>query len=275
MFLSVALIAVLSAISIAKNFDIEGYGDHSLWLLVNDVKADFERDTGIALNLLPEAAVKGAGCLKGIFHASNGKPEKDFGFVCCELPEKTVKEFGLTVYPVAFEPLAIIVHPENPVSSITSEQVRDVFSGKIKNWKELGGRNEKIVVVTRLHCKDQFYGNWTKILSKSGKFKTDRLDVSSESDMGRTVSDFKQSYGHLEMSSVYEQRKKYKVKILSVDGYKPDSKNLSEGLYPFPTPLAIVTKGEAQGKVMKFIEYLRTSARVAAIMKKYGMYQVR
>ncbi len=265
------LLFITAALFLLPGGAIEGYGDHSLWVLVNDIKGDFKRDTGIPLELLPELAVGGTGCAKGILHAASGTPDRHFGLVCCGLRENTVKEYGLAVYPVAKEPLSIIVNAKNPVKGLTLKEVRDIFSGRLVNWKAVGGRDEPIVVVTRLHCKEHI-PNWFQILSSPAKFKAKRVDVASEFAMAKTVSDFTQAVGHLEMTSVREFSGG--IKVIPVDGYLPTSENLSGGLYPLSTTLSVVTKGEAGPLVMRFIEYLRKSPRVKKAMKKYGMRQV-
>lgn len=250
--------------------DIVAFGDHSLWVFANDIKISFKKDTGISLYLIPEFAIEGKGCAKGILHAASGSPDKDIGLICCELNEEIVKKYGLKVYPVIREPFAIIVNKANSVSGLTLKQVKDIFSGRITNWKKVGGIDEPIVVITRLHCTEHI-PNWTKILPSPPKFREKSLNVSSELDMAKTVSDFKQAIGHLEMTSIAEWGSG--IKILSIDGYMPTSKNLMEGHYPFWATLSIITKGSAEGKAKRFIDYIRTSPNIVKTMQKYGMHQ--
>lgn len=264
---------ICCASSPERAYAIEGYGDHSLWVLVNDIKKAFEKDTGIPLYLLEELAIASKGCAKGINHAFKGNPDNEFGLICCELKEDTVKKYGLKIYPVINEPLAIIANKKNPVKGLTLAQVRDVFSGNITEWRKVGGGSrEKIVVITRLHCREHI-PNWTKILSHPDRFRGERMDVSSEPDMARTVADFRNAIGHLEMTSIAEV--KGDIKILPIDGYMPTSENMQRGLYPLYAVLSVVTKGEAGDKVMAFIEYLRKSPRVKEAMQRYGMQQIR
>lgn len=269
----VAALIFLSFVSVfAKEREIEGYGDHSLWIVINDLKDTFRKDTGITLKLIPEFAIAGKGCAKGITNAVRGNPDRDFGLVCCELNENIVKKSGLKVYPVAREPLTIIVNKSNPIKSLTSKQVKDIFSGRIKNWKQVGGPDRKIAVIARLHCKEHV-PNWTRILGRPEEFRADRLNVNSEPDMAKTVSDFKEAIGHIEMSSVVES--KLQLKVLAVDGYMPTTENMEKGLYPFWAELSIVTRGEAKDNVTKLIEYVRTHYNAKKAMERYGMYQLK
>lgn len=273
LILSTGIVLLICANAFAERaYDLIATGDHSVWVITNDVKPFFEKDTGISLDLIPELAIVGKGCGKGIHHARRGSPDREFGLICCTLDDTVIKEFGITLYPVAREPLAIIVNKSNPVENLTLRQVRDIFAGKIVNWKEVGGRNEKIAVITQLHCKD-YIPNWKDILSDPADFTKTRVDVKAQPDMAKTVSDFRQAIGHLEMTSVRES--KDPVKILAVDGCRPTSENMGKGLYPLFAPLAVATKGEARGKVVRFIDYMRTSPKVGEAMEKYGMVQVK
>jgi phosphate transport system substrate-binding protein len=268
-FLSIFI--VFGIASAEKRFDIEGYGDHSLWVLVRDVKAAFEKDTGVSLHLIEEFAIAGKGCAKGISHAAGGRPDRKFGLVCCELNEKTIKDNGLIVYPVAEEPLAIVVNGKNPVKGLTMKQVRDIFSGRIKNWREAGGPDGKIILVTRLHCQEH-RANWIGILGL-GEYSPKRVNVMSEPDMAQTVADYRFAIGHLETTSMAGSRAG--IKAIALDGRMPTSENMQKGLYPLKTTLSVVTKGEARGKVMKFIAYLRESPKAAEEMRKYGIRQLK
>jgi phosphate transport system substrate-binding protein len=253
-----------------KTYDLVATGDHSVWVIANDVKDLFSRDTGTTLNLIPEIAIVGKGCEKGILHASKGNPESDFGLICCSLNEQTINNNNLKIYPFAKEPLDIIVNKQNPVKGLSLMHVKEIFAGKITNWKEVGGRDEKIVVLTQLHCK-QHKPNWMGILNNPERFTKNRMDIKTQPEMAQTVSDFRQAIGHLEMTSVKES--KVGVKVLAIDGYLPTSENMKKGLYPLYATLAITTKGDASANVMKFINYIRKSPKAAKAMEKYGMSQ--
>jgi len=255
-------------------FDLETAGDHSVWILVNDIKPDFEKKTGLSMNLIPELAIVGKGCAKGQVKAVTGEPDKYFGLICCILDDHTIKKSNLKIYPFAREPMAIIVNRDNPVDDLTLDQVRDIFSGKISNWKTVGGRDRKIVVITQLHCK-KYTPNWMGIFRDPGKFTRNRLDVTAQPKMAKMVSDFREAIGHLEMTSVVENSDVSDVKVLSINGYMPTTENMEKGLYPLYGPLAIITKGEARGNVVRFIDYIRTDPDVRQVMKKYGVAQIR
>ncbi|MDA8101280.1 MAG: substrate-binding domain-containing protein [Nitrospiraceae bacterium] len=256
----------------AKEYDLVATGDHSVWVITNDIKADFERDTGLSLDLIPELAIVGKGCAKGMLHARRGRPDHDVGLICCDMDAAELEAKNLKVYPFAREPLAIVVNKRNPVNGLTLRQVRDIFSGKTTNWKSVGGRREPITVLTQLHCPD-FGPNWKKLLGDPARFVRKRVDIKAQAEMSATVADFPQAIGHLEMTSVRETGDV--VKVLAIDGYLPTTENMEAGRYPLFGSLAVATKGEAAGKAVTFIEYLRTSPKAKERMRTYGMIQVR
>lgn len=264
------VVLMLSMTVRAENADLVATGDHSVWVITNDIKGMFEKDSKLSLQLIPEMAIVGKGCQKGIGHASGGRPDRELGLICCILDDRTIANHGLKTYLFALEPLAIIVNKRNPVDNLTLQQVREIFFGKITNWKEVGGKDEKIAVITQLHC-PAYTPNWKGILNTAERFTKNRVDVKTQPDMAKTVSDFKQAIGHLEMTSVRESPEP--VKVLAIDGYLPTSENVDKGLYPLVGQLAVATSGDAAGKVVTFIEYMRTSPKVKEAMKQYGMAQ--
>lgn len=272
----IALIVVLSVVLAVfsayaeKPYDVVATGDHSVWVIANDVKDMFTKETGLTVRLIPELAIVGKGCEKGISLAKKGDPAHEVGLICCLLDERTIGNNNLKVYPFAKEPLAIIVNKENPVKGLSLTQVREIFAGKIVNWKEVGGPDEKIVVLTQLHCK-QYTANWTKILSRPERFTKNRLDMKTQPEMAKTVADFKGAIGHLEMTSVKESKES--LKVLAIDGHLPTSENVKKGLYPLFAQLSLVTKGDAAGEVARFVHYLQSSPKVGRAMEKYGMSQ--
>lgn len=251
-------------------YDLEAAGDHSAWAIVNDIKAGFEKSTGISLHLVPEIAIVGKGCGKGTMFAESGVPGR-FGLICCELDKHMLDRMGLRVYPFAEEPLAIIVNRKNPVNNLTLKQLRGIFSGRITNWKQVGGPNETIAVITQLHCPDM-KPNWKKLLPSPAAFTSKRVEVKAQPEMARIVSDYGNAIGHLEMTSVMESGLRG-IKIISVNGLYPNTGNMARGAYPLYGILSVVTKGEAKGKELAIIDYLRKSPGAKAAMEKYGMVQ--
>jgi len=152
-----------------------------------------------------------------------------------------VKERGadLVITPIAKEGFVFVLHKDNPVSSLTQEQLRDIFSGKIKNWRELGGLDEKIIPVQR----NWDSGSQTAIIDFMGEVpltdmaEDDSIKIAlSMGGMIETVwttgigaigyNIFSWSGGH---GMVFGMEY---LKFLAVDGVEPSIENLSDNSYP-------------------------------------------
>lgn len=230
---------------------ITGAGAHFSWAVMNDLHPELEELTGVKIKLYGRESMMGAGCNAGIKHAlSGGADSQTFGLVCCPLSEKEVTKKQLRVFPLALEPILILVNEDNPVSDLTSAQVRKIFKGEIVNWKEVGGDDRPIVVVTRLHCKSR-PGHWKTILPDAKKFRPQRLNVKSAADMVKRVGAFSGGFGHTGSAWVFDPQDK--VKAVSVDGFSPTAKNLKKGSYPFFRELSAVTSMNPSAEVLSVI----------------------
>ena len=154
------------------------------------------------------------------------------------------------VHPIALEPVLIMVNSTNPVENLSSRQIRDIFAGKITNWQQVGGRDQAIVVITRLHCKKR-PGHWKRILPKPSDFTAKRINVKSAEEMVQRVSDFPGAIGHVGATWIFDSGNK--VRSISVDEIKPTAANLQNKRYPFFRKLSAVTSQNPSPDVMKVI----------------------
>ncbi|MGD8998878.1 MAG: substrate-binding domain-containing protein [Granulosicoccaceae bacterium] len=230
---------------------ITGAGAHFSWVVFDELKPRLEKATGREITLFGREAMLGAGCNAGIKSAmQHGNGMETFGFVCCPLTEQEIRKNRLQVFPLALEPVLILVNEDNPVNALSSDQARKIFRGEITNWQEVGGKDEAIVVVTRLHCKKR-PGHWKTLLRTPGEFTSQRLNVQSAADMVTRLNDFKTAVGHT--GAVWKFNDKDRVKALKIDGYAPSSKNLRAGHYPFYRVLSAVASDMASDDVVKIL----------------------
>jgi ABC-type phosphate transport system substrate-binding protein len=248
---------------------IVGAGAHFSWVIFNDLKPDLERVTGRNITLYGQNSALGLGCNAGIKNATHFRPDHPtFGFVCCELNDEEIHKHNLVIYPLAKEPLLILVNESNPISNLSLQQVRGIFSGKIRNWSEVGGDNKPIVVVTRLHCKNR-PGHWKTILPSADQFRKDRLNVKSADDMVKKVSDFTSAIGHT--GSTWSFTKQNHVKPLSIDGLAPTAANLEAGKYPFYRTLSAITTKDAKGDVLTLIREVQHGNAFRDVANQYQL----
>lgn len=254
------------------NQAITGAGAHFSWLVFEGQRKSLEQHVGRPIKLYGKESMLGAGCNAGIKMARQQSPGHDtFGFVCCEITAKEAADKGIKVYPVANEPILILVNKDNPVDNLSLKQVRNIFRGRIRSWKQVGGRDEPIVVVMRPHCKSR-PGHWKTILPKYEMFRKDKISVRSAADMVSRVTDFSGAIGHT--GSAWAFGPNDRVKALRINGRAPTAKNLGTGKYPFFRTLSAVAHPEAPSAVRDLIEQARRSAEFRKIASKYELVPV-
>ena len=248
---------------------ITGAGAHFAWVIFDNLKDELEESSGKKIQLFGKNSNLGMGCNAGIKVAQqNTHDHETFGFVCCPISKEEQKKQNIKVYPLAEEPILILVNKNNPVKNLSTQQVRSIFSGKTKNWKEVGGWNKPIVVVTRLHCKKR-PGHWKTILPSADAFVKKRINVSSATEMVKMVTSLDSSIGHT--GSTWEFDKKSNVKAITINDIKATAKNLKNNSYPFHRKLSAVTNMNPSKDVLSVIRQVQRGSSFNLVAKKYDL----
>lgn len=138
---------------------------------------------------------------------------------------------------VAVDGIAIIVHPSNPVTGLTVAQVRDIYTGKITNWKQLGGPNVQIVMISRDTNSGTYESFETLVMDKQKML--DRVEyVGSSGAVRQRVQSTPAAVGYVGLGFVDRT-----VKALAIDKIVPDNATVSSGVYPVARPLFMFTNG--------------------------------
>lgn len=261
--------AANSKLNLPDGDDIVGAGAHFSWIIFNELKPELEKMSGRQISLYGKNSMLGQGCNAGIKTAKLSNSKRDtFGFVCCALSDEEVKKQNIKVYPLALEPVMILLNTANPVKNLSKQQVRDIFKGKIKNWKEVGGKDQAIVVVTRLHCKKR-PGHWKRILPDAKQFRAERINVKSADEMSQRVSDFTGAIGHIGSTWIFEAGNK--TKPISVDGKEPTAANLKNQSYPFYRKLSAVTNQTPSPDIIKIIREAQSGPGFRKLARKFEL----
>lgn len=138
---------------------------------------------------------------------------------------------------VAFDGLAVVVNPKNPVKALTVSQIADIYTGKISNWKQLGGEDAKIVVVSR-DTNSGTYETFNELVLKKADITKDAEYVGSNGQARTRVNTTKNAIAYVGLGFVDDT-----VKPLSVEGILPAAKSVSTGKYPIARPLYMFTNG--------------------------------
>ncbi len=172
------------------------------------------------------------------------------------------------VYPVpfaiAYDCIVPVVHPENPVSNLTLDQLKDIYIGKIKNWKELGWIDKRIVVVSR-DTSSGTYEVWEeKVLKKARVYPGAQLQASNGAVV-QTVAKNKYAIGYIGIGYLSSQ-----VKQVKINGVLGTPETALDGSYPVSRPLFMFTQGWPKGEVAKFIKYVTNPYKGQKLVKEVG-----
>ncbi len=248
-YLGAALLA-LSVAAGAQAAALKGVGwEVSTAAEIGGLPGAYQRKTGNRIHLNPTDTTK------GIREVQDGSA--DLGSSTQYLLPDEPHEAGLELVPVAWDALTIIVHKDNPVPDISLEQLRSVYSGKIRNWSELGGNDQKIDVLVHHYGNTPAASNLREmIFSDSRKlFRVGRLMKPTDS-VGELLST---SPGGIAITGVSNARA-LDVKIVSLDGITPTIDTIKRGQYSLYRPLYLTynPNSEKLDSIKDFISYMNS-----------------
>lgn len=155
---------------------------------------------------------------------------------------------------VAKDGIAVIVNPANRSNEITLQQLKDIYAGKISNWRELGGESGTIVVISRDVASGTFEVFNEKAL-EGEKVREDALMLASNKAVATTVAQTPGAIGYVGLGYLSPD-----VKALKVEGVNPTKANVISGDYPLARSLFMYTNGEPQGLARQFIDFVLSPA---------------
>ncbi|MBC2714145.1 MAG: phosphate ABC transporter substrate-binding protein [Desulfobacteraceae bacterium] len=172
------------------------------------------------------------------------------------------------VYPVpfgvAYDCIVPVVHLSNPIKNLTIDQLKDIYMGKIKNWKEIGGSDKKIVVISR-DTSSGTYEVWNKLVMKKERVFPGALLQASNGAVAQAVAKNSYAVGYVGLSYLNKD-----LKALTVDGVKATAENAMTAAYPISRVLYMFTKGWPTGTTLKFINFVMHPAKGQKIVAEAG-----
>ena len=231
-------------------------GSTSMEKVIGALGEAFQNDTGISFTYNP------TGSGSGIKAVQEGRC--DIGLSSRELKAEE-KESGLSGTVLAYDGIAIIVNPENPVSDLSVETIAKIYTGEITNWSEVGGNDAEIVLIGR-EAGSGTRDGFESITDTEDACKY-RQELTSTGDVITTVSQNPAAIGYASVASVKES-----VKAVKVGGVAPDETTIKEGSYVVQRPFVLVTKSDAElsEAAQKFFDYI-TSADANEIIAAAGV----
>ncbi len=163
---------------------------------------------------------------------------------------------------VGIDGLAVVVSPKNPVSKLTLDQLKDIFTGKITNWKELGGSDSRIVLLSREVNSGTHVYFKEHVLRKNDpksreEFSPEALLMPSSQAIADEIVGNASGIGYYGMGYIGKDHKAVAIaKDASSEYYAPTVENVEKGLYPISRPLFIYTNGKPAGRMQEFLEFV-------------------
>lgn len=234
-------------------------GSTSMNKVIGALGEAFEADTGITVTY--NATGSGAG-IQAILEG-----RCDIGLASRNLTDEEIAN-GLEGTVLAYDGIAIIVNPSNPVSDLDIETIAKIYTGEITNWQEIGGNDAEIVLIGREA------GSGTRDGFESITGTEDscqyRQELTSTGDVITTVASNPNAIGYASLASVKET-----VKVLTVDGVAPSEATIVDGSYVVQRPFILVTKigEELSESAQLFFDYI-TSEEANDVIREAGIVPV-
>lgn len=207
--------------------------------------------------------VQGGGSSSGVRSAQSGAAE--IGMLSRELKgeEKSLKEIV-----IAYDAIAVVVHPTNPLQELSQSQIQKVFLGEIKNWAQLGGIDHQIHVVTREEGSGT-RGAFDDLIMGKYEVTPWALVQDSNGSVKETVTGDRYAIGYVSLGLVDQN-----VKSVKVDGVMPSIEAVTQKKYAIVRPFLFVTTAEPTGLAKQYIEFV-LSPFGQEMLQREGLVPVR
>lgn len=213
--------------------------------------------------------VQGGGSSTGIKDADTGNV--DIGMSSRELKEEE-KKWGLTEHILAYDGIAVVVHPSNPISDLDRNTVNKIFRGEITNWSEIGGNDASIVVLSReagsgtRSAFEEIVGllDKTEDGQEISAIAADALTFDSNGALKTSIVTQENAIGYISLGYLDES-----IKAVTIEGVEPTVENVKSGTYKISRPLLMVTKGEVSKETQNFLDFALGEEGQKIVAEKY------
>jgi phosphate transport system substrate-binding protein len=194
--------------------------------------------------------VQTGGSSRGITDARSGVA--DIGMVSRSLKDE---ENDLLAYTIALDGVSLILHKDNPVQTLSDDQVRSIYTGKTSNWKDVGGNDAPITVVNKAEGRSTL----ELFLDHFGLKNTDIQAnvVIGDNEQGiKTVAGDPNSIGYVSIGTAeHDATDGVPIKLLPTGGVEASTENVRNGTFPISRPLNLVTASQPEGLRKEFIDF--------------------
>ena len=216
------------------------------------------------MGLNPKIKITVAGGGSGVGVKQVGEGLVDIGNTGRPLKEDEIARYKLVSHPFAIDGVAVVTHAGNNVSGLTAQQVADIYSGKLTNWKDVGGQDAPISLYTREDGSGTREVFVEKAINK-GEIAQTAAIVNSNGAMKTAVGKDANAIGYVGIGHVDAS-----VKAMRIDGVAATQENAADGSYPVTRKLFMNVQEKAGPLVLMFVDYILTSSDGEQAITKSG-----
>lgn len=241
---------------------ITAAGSTALQPLAQTAAKEFmAKNNGVQVN------ISGGGSFTGLNNVASGSVEIGNSDVFVDsAPE--LKDKGLVDHQVAVAPFLIIVNKDVTVDDLSQAQLTDIFTGKITNWKDVGGKDEKITIIGRAASSGS-RATISKVVMGGKDFTSAATAQDSTGNLITGVAQTPGSIGYIDAAYLKDT-----VKALKYNGVAYSADAVTSGKYPIYAYEHMYTKGEAAGTVKAYLDYIMSADFQNANVEKAGFIPV-
>ncbi|SCY66052.1 phosphate ABC transporter substrate-binding protein, PhoT family [Nitrosospira sp. Nl5] len=197
--------------------------------------------------------VQTGGSARGINDVRNGVA--DIGMVSRALKPE---ERGLHAHAIALDGVGIILHGSNPIAALRRQQIIDIYTGKIVNWKDVGGQDARITVVNKAEGRSTLELFLSYLKLKNSDIRP-HVIIGDNVQGIKTVAGNTNAIGYVSIGTAeYETGHGTPIKLLPLDSITASVASVRNGTFPLSRPLNLVTRGMPKGLVRDFIKFARS-----------------
>jgi phosphate transport system substrate-binding protein len=227
-------------------------------------RAAFERKSGVRF-----ASFEVPGSGKGVEALVAGKVNVAGASRPLKADEKAKKVLGTII---GYDAVAVFVHKDNPVKDLSKEQLKDIFTGKITNWKQVGGKDAPIAVNTEIQGdKRATMEMFNELVMDKARYAAGFKQIDLPKDQIVDVAKNPNAIGtpSLGLLAAVPADVRAKVKALAVDGIPATPENIQSGAYLISRPLNLATIGPPAGAVKTFVDFMLSAEGQALVARDF------
>ena len=166
---------------------------------------------------------------------------------------------------IGYDAVAVYVHGTNPVTSLSKAALKDIYTGRIRNWKEVGGKDAPLVVITQIWGQKRAQMvEFRDQIMEGAAYREDRSEVDRQADQGAALLSEPRGITAVSLSVARPG-----IRAVAIEGFPPDPRSVRSGAYILSRPLLLVTPARPDPDARRFVEFMLGSEGQAIVALKF------